>query len=312
MRSIAKGLLLLFVLAVSLIAPSARAHGMRTAYVELREIDHRVLVQVRSGATFGGIRVVAPDGCVQDADNWTCTRPLRGATVKVDGLGGVVADAVVVAIPRDGETFTQLLRPGAAEWTVPNEASVIPTVIRFVRAGFFHVLAGADHLLFLAALVVALRRFRAVLVAETAFTLSHSIAFTATSLGWIQLPSAATEAAIALSLVLLALDVARRPMPAGAGARMALFFGAVHGLGFAGGLAELGVPREAALPALVGFAGGVEIAQVAFLLVVFAVWRIGVRFAVHRFVRAATTYAVGITGTFWLLDRAVPIFGALH
>ena len=67
---------------------------------------------------------------------------------------------------------------------------------------------------------------------------------TAAALGWIHVPAAAAEAAIALSLVLVAIDVGRRDVSARAGATTAFVFGAVHGLGFAGGLQELGVARD--------------------------------------------------------------------
>lgn len=302
-----------FLLAVTLAPRAAHAHGMRTAYIELREGDgSRVHVEVRSGSTYGGVRVVMPDGCTRDGagETWTCARPLRGSTVRVEGLGGTVGDAVVVAVLRDGASPSALVRPGSAAWTVPDRPALGDALARYARAGFFHVLAGADHLLFLAALVVALRRFRAVVVAETAFTISHSISFSASALGWIHVPSAAAEAAIALSLVLVALDAGRgrsaSMSPAG-GARAALVFGAVHGLGFAGGLEELGVPREAASSALAGFALGVEAAQVLFLLCCFALIAIAARLSLRRKVTLATAYAVGVTGCFWLFERALPI-----
>lgn len=308
-----RSLLPLVLLAVfSLTTRAASAHGMRTAYVELREHDDgRVLVQVRTGSTYGAVRVVMPEICSMqgmEGATWTCTRPLRGATLRVEGLGALVGDAVIVVTLRDGETLSQLVRPGATSWDIPERATFGAVLTRYARAGFAHVFAGADHLLFLAALVVMLRRLRAVLVAETAFTLSHSVAFASTALGWIRFPPDAAEAAIALSLVLVALDIGRRGAAARAGgAGMALVFGAVHGLGFAGGLAELGVPRSAALPALVGFAAGVELAQIAFLLGCLLLVSLAARASLARPLSRVTTYAVGVTGSFWLFDRALPV-----
>jgi len=309
MRPLSAVLAILAFVLTTLASIDASAHGMRTAYVELREVGSRVHVQVRTGASYGAVRVVMPDGCTKEsaADTWSCARPLRGSTIRIEGLGGTIGDAVVVAVLRDGSSPSARTRPGAASWTIPEQGGPGDALARYARAGFFHVLAGADHLLFLAVLVVALRRFRAVVVAETAFTLSHSIAFTASALGWIHVPSAAAEAAIALSLVLVALDAGRRPMSPHGGARAALVFGAVHGLGFAGGLEELGVPREAAMPALIGFAAGVELAQVLFLLGCFALMAIATRLSLRRGVTIATAYAVGATGVLWLLERALPI-----
>src|SRR6185503_15521615 len=158
----------------------------------------------------------------------------------------------------------------------------------------------------LALLVLVLRRPRAVLLAETAFTLSHSLTFAATALGWLHVPSAWAEACIALSLVLLALDVERPGVPAPSamrGAAGALVFGLVHGLGFAGGLRELGLPDQAVLPALVGFGAGVELGQVAFLALVLLLSSLASRLKVWPRLVLASGYAAGAVSSFWLLQR---------
>jgi hydrogenase/urease accessory protein HupE len=304
--------LLAFVVCV--LAPgSAAAHGMRTAYIELRErSEGEVEIVVRSNASYGGVSVVMPEGCAKLRPNlFGCSRPLRGSVVRVDGLGGVVSDAVLVAILRDGTTVSALARPNSASWTIPEEAALGDVLLRYARSGFAHVLAGGDHLLFLAALVIVLRRFRAVVLAETAFTISHSISFSATALGWIHVPVRVAEAAIALTLVLLALDARKNVAPSAmGGARMAFVFGAVHGLGFAGGLAELGVPKSAALPALAGFAAGVELAQLAFLVCVFVVLVLARRVRLDRRLVAAAQLATGAIGSFWFIERVTPMVRA--
>jgi HupE / UreJ protein len=125
-----------------------------------------------------------------------------------------------------------------------------------------------------------LRRLRPILLAETAFSLSHGLAFALTATGVVRVPAAPVEAAIALSLVLLALDTGRASGPSPrATAWLALGFGAVHGLGFAGGLRELGVPDEQVAPAVLGFGLGVELGQLAFVLLGWAALR-----AVHALV----------------------------
>lgn len=308
MRRLVAALTLL--LAVAL-APPSWAHAMRTAYVDVVEgAGGRVAVKVSSGATYGDLRLVMPTGCsapARGAATWTCDGPLAGRTLRLDGLGGVTSDAVVSVTFADGSSTSQLLRPGSSSWTIPDRPTATEALCRYARAGFFHVLAGADHLLFLVALVALLRRFRAVLLAETAFTVSHSVAFAATSLGVVHVPQAAAEAAIALSLVLVALGVGRDRVRPAQGAAAAFVFGAVHGLGFAGGLTELGVPRGAVAPAIAGFAAGVEVAQVAFLLGCFALFSLAARFAMGRRVATVTAYVVGVTGCFWLVERVLPL-----
>jgi len=268
---------------------------MRTAYIELRErADHVVETNVKLGASYGAVRVVAPDGCTVDGASWTCARPLAGRSIRVEGLGPLVADAVVVH-SFGGATASTLVRAASPTWTIPERGGGLAG---YVRAGFAHVLTGLDHLAFLVALVVLLRRPRAVILAETAFTVSHSVAFSAAALGWVHVPAPVAEAAIALSLVLLAAERRQR-----SGARAAFVFGAVHGLGFAGGLEELGAPRDAVLSALGGFALGVELAQVIFLFLCFAVLTAARAVAIDRFVARAATAAVGVSGAYWLFER---------
>jgi hypothetical protein len=173
-----------------------------------------------------------------------------------------------------------------------------------VGLGLGHILSGPDHLLFLLLLVLALRRPGAVLLAETGFTLSHSLAFSATALGWVRVPPAPVEACIALSLLLLALEVE----PGGAaleprrGAALALVFGLVHGLGFAGGLEAAGLPERAAAWALLGFGVGVELGQVAALalaLLALALLRPGPRARLSW----AGTWLAGALASYWLIAR---------
>ena len=88
------------------------------------------------------------------------------------------------------------------------------------------------------------------------------------------------------------------------GAALAFVFGLVHGLGFAGGLAEIGLPDRAIPAALAGFAAGVEIGQVAFLAAVLALFALAARARkVERGLVLAATYAVGSIGCFWLFER---------
>ena len=160
--------------------------------------------------------------------------------------------------------------------------------------------------------MLLLSRVRSVLLAETAFTLSHSLSFSATALGWLHVSSTAAEACIALSLVLLAADVRVRgaPPPARArGAWLALVFGLVHGLGFAGGLRGIGLPEHAVAPALVSFGAGVELGQVAFLAVVLGgpASGSGTR-ASSRAPKIVAVYAAGSVSMWWLFERTAVCF----
>jgi hypothetical protein len=95
-----------------------------------------------------------------------------------------------------------------------------------------------------------------------------------------------------------------------AGAAMALAFGLVHGLGFAGGLREIGVPDRGAAYALLGFGLGVEIAQVAFVLVALVAVRVLARTRARARVEVALAYAAGAVASFWLLERVAAVLNS--
>ena len=328
--------------AVLAVAGPARAHGMRAAYIEIAEhAAGQAAVSVRTQVPVSGLRLVADAPCeIQEGSEdapgalvLSCSGTLAGARLTLQGLGPIVSEAVVLTTFSDGSSASTLITGEHPSWEIPERAaSGLAVAGQYVGLGVRHIFTGPDHLLFLLGLVLILRSARAVLLAETAFTLSHSLSFSAAALGWIRVSSAAVEATIALSLVLVALEATKRwrdpaifasrgpmlsawdPSPltrarVWQSAGLAFVFGLVHGLGFAGGLAEIGVPERAIPAALAGFAGGVEIGQVVFLscvLLVFAAAKRRER--IERGLTLAATYATGVTGCFWLFERLKALF----
>lgn len=300
-------------------ARPASAHGMRSAYVEITQTaPGRARVAIRGNLPVTGVALTAETPCAvattPDAGTELgCPGAVTGAALTVTGLGPIASEAVILLTFLDGATATAVVTAGNPAWRIPGagDPGMLTIAGRYVRLGIEHIATGADHLLFLLALVLCLRTLRAVMLAETAFTLSHTLSFSASSLGWIHVSSAAAEACIAVSLVLVALDVGRPPRDArDPGSRawktagLAFAFGLVHGLGFAGGLAEIGLPATAVPAALAGFASGVELGQVAFLAIAVALLALARR--APRVSRAAVqlgTYAVGGVGAFWLVER---------
>lgn len=148
----------------------------------------------------------------------------------------------------------------------------------FVREGIHHIWIGADHILFLIALLLPAVivknpsspsgsvEFRQaalmVLKVVTAFTLAHSLTLAVAVLGWVRLPSRWVETVIAASIVVAALNNLI-PLFRDRGWWVAFGFGLIHGFGFAGVLAELELPAGALARGLVGFNAGVEIGQLA-------------------------------------------------
>lgn len=208
----------------------------------------------------------------------------------------------------------------SAEQTLALEApSALQTLRQYVVEGVWHIWIGFDHILFLLALLLpsvlvrkdgqwqsvgSLRQALVeVLKVVTAFTLAHSITLSLAALGVVSLPSRLVESVIAASVVVAALNNLRGTIE---GRRwvMAFVFGLIHGFGFASVLADLGLPQDALVLALVGFNVGVELGQLAivavFLPVAFALrgtsfYRVGVL--------KAGSVLVAILAGWWLVQR---------
>ena len=204
------------------------------------------------------------------------------------------------------------LTPGMGRWR---------TLIDFAREGVWHIWLGFDHVLFLLCLLLPADvrrengRWRAVPRAReaagevlrivTAFTLSHSLTLAPAALGVVSLPSRWVESAIAASIVLAALDNLR-PFLRAPRTWVAFAFGLVHGLGFAGVLAELGLPSDARALALIAFNLGVEVGQLAIVAVFLPLALAARRRALYpRAVLAGGSCAIAALASVWLWERAL-------
>ncbi len=240
---------------------------------------------------------------------------LAGESLAVVGLEATGTDVIVRAL---GEVAT--LTAGRARLSLPREAAPVttaPTLASYLGLGVEHILLGPDHLAFVLGLLLLVGAARRRLLATiTAFTVGHSVTLGATALGVVSPARGAVEAIIALSILALAVELAA-PAPAAAPSwtgRLPWLFagvcGLLHGFGFAGALAEIGLPSGEVLPALLGFNLGVELGQLAFVLVLLGLAAAGARLGLDGLRRAArplTIYALGATSAFWLIQRAAPI-----
>lgn len=192
---------------------------------------------------------------------------LAGRHLSLPDLSSNLLDTLVHYQPLDGPSQSSLLNYQNTGLDVAEPAAVLG----FYRLGIYHILTGIDHLLFVLGLLALVSSLRTLLLTITAFTVAHSITLTAAVLGWVHVPSAPTEAAIALSLLMVGREllihnpdslIMQKPWLA------AGLFGLVHGLGFAGALSEHGLPPGDIPVALLLFNLGVETGQVFFVLLI--------------------------------------------
>lgn len=318
---------------LSLAAPLS-AHQFDPVLLNIRQLDgERYQVVGRTPA--GAMRVdpVFPGHC-DAVVPWTAqaagaNREYR-AVLHCPGIGlpgqpfafptGTEKEVMLSLSFADGRVLRTVLRPEGNGFVLParSESGFAPVFRAYAALGFFHILIGWDHLLFILALVMLVRGFRNLALTVTAFTVGHSLTLSLAALGWLTLPSAPVEASIAASIVLLAAEGIRAGRPGNSsglsGSRpwiLALVFGLAHGLGFAGALEERGLPAGDIPAALFAFNGGVEAGQllcVALILSAQAGWR-----ALPDMLQApvwsrAMGYAIGATGAFWFCQRVMSIF----
>ncbi len=243
-------------------------------------------------------------------------RSLHGEAIRVDGLDRVPTDVMLRVKLADGSEHATILRGANDSFTVPAEATKWEVAKSYIAMGTVHILEGYDHLLFLAALTLIVSGFWKLIKTITSFTLAHSITLALATLGVVNLPSAPTEAVIALSILFLAVEVLRMqdgevPLTARYPWIVAFSFGLFHGLGFAGALSEIGVPRNEVPLALLMFNLGVELGQVCFVTTVASLLAVAAsiqqRFglSVPEWSEKLVPYAIGITAAFWTIDRTI-------
>lgn len=311
----------------------AQAHEFSPGFLGFTELDTDVYrVQWKVSLTGGlaeGLLPQLPDECsftgelnayvmgdarVQQRDVH-CEGGLAGRTVGIDGLPSTMTDVLVRIDYLDGSSITQLLTPAAPEVVIAEAQGAFAVAATYLVLGIEHILIGIDHLLFVFALLLLVNGVRRLIVTVTAFTLAHSITLGAATLGLVAVPQAPVEAVIALSILFLAAEIGRKALGLGNSRDIAVefpwivafLFGLLHGFGFAGVLADIGLPPQAVPLALLFFNVGVEIGQLIFIFAVLGlawVWR-SVRLPAPPVWRVAAAYGMGSVAAFWVFDRTI-------
>lgn len=319
-------------LAAFCFACGAAAHEVRPAYLEITQTglgEHSVVwkqpvangQRLRINPVFpdtceiGPDRVSASDGVLVRRFDLNCD--LTRGTIAVEGLDRTLTDVFIRITGLEGETRSAVLRPNALDLDLVGPTAAATAA--YVQIGVEHIWFGWDHLLFVLGIMLLVER-RQLLLTITAFTVAHSITLGLSAIGGISLPGPPVEIVIALSISLLGLEsiykmrgrqtfAARRPW------LVAGLFGLIHGFGFAGALAEIGLPKQSEILALLLFNLGVEAGQLAIIAAVLAGVRVMRRLELTKertahLARFAGAYTLGIIGMYWAVERTVGTFFA--
>lgn len=289
----------------------------RTSVTRSQRLD--VAPELPSDCLASGEPQIATEGGDAIVARWQvqCASTLTGRRIAVQGLAQSGINVIVHISSATGVVDT-LLSPDQTRFIVPSPAAQSPVFISYLRLGIEHLWGGFDHLLFVAGLVLLVRGLRPLLITITAFTAGHSLTLALASLGLISVPQAWAEMGIALSILLLAVEIAR---PSGAAPSlvrrrpwlMAAGFGLLHGLGFAGALAEVGLPQGDLVSALLAFNIGIEAGQLLWVsvLLLLASAAEGIfRAAGMRILpawRLLPVYGIGAMAACWCYQRGIGI-----
>ncbi len=316
----------LFCIVVLFAGVAAQAHEVRPAYLQLDEQADGTWQVLWKQPVLQDRRLpidpVFPEGCELNAlqqpeltgaaliHRWSTDCDLANARIEISGLTRTLTDVMLQLRTADGESESFLLRPESPEVDLANAA---PPVFEYLWLGIEHLLFGIDHVLFVIGLVLFIPGRMELLKTITAFTVAHSITLALSVFEIVQVPQAPVEAIIALSILFLArellLPVERRSALTRARPWiMALIFGLLHGLGFAGVLLEIGLPRDELALSLLLFNVGIELGQILVIVVVLAFMAL-VQAAMRRPVPiGAYCWAMGCVAGMWTLERVIGVF----
>ncbi|MFA6902175.1 MAG: HupE/UreJ family protein [Gallionellaceae bacterium] len=250
-----------------------------------------------------------------------CSKPLTAVDLNYSLLFDVDPQHKgLLRLEYKGKTTTAIFSPDkAVQHFRLAETTLLRQFFDYAAEGVWHIWIGFDHILFLLSLLLPAVLYRSkkhwlavpglrpalidVLKIVTAFTLAHSITLTLATLGVVTLPSRLVESAIAASVVLSALNNIY-PVVEGRRWVVAFAFGLIHGFGFASVLADLGLPQDALLLALVGFNLGVEGGQLAIVGVFLPLaYKLRNTLFYRRVVLFAGSILIILLASVWLVER---------
>ncbi|MDQ7067631.1 MAG: HupE/UreJ family protein [Sulfurimonas sp.] len=315
-------LFLLFVFTLSL-----SAHQTGLSYIELKELQtHKIEVVYKkplSDKKGKDIVIRYPLVCekmheeprkiingfiIDKYSLWCGKNGLFEKRIWIDGL--VSKDrGVIIRYEKEDIVIKSLLRARSPFIYIQQKSSQLTFFIEYLELGFFHILNGYDHLLFVLSLLLLISRIKSLLFAITAFTLSHSITLAFGMFGVVSVGVAYIEAMIALSIVFLARELLskRDSFTKKHIAIVAFIFGLLHGFGFSTALRSIGLPQDEIVLSLFAFNIGIELGQLLFIAIAgsFLIFLQKYLPPLNKGLRKTAPYFIGMFSSYWLIQRVI-------
>ena len=312
------------------------AHEARPLYISLKETNNgNIVAHLKFPETIPineGPILLIPDGCmvmngigsIKNPQTWISPVSFRcqsGLSEKIFSIKYAAGNPAITSLIRiawrDGSETIKILPPNELSWSFPKEQKFFDVAVSYFKLGVEHIWTGIDHLLFVAALVMLVTRINRLIWTITGFTIAHSITLALAALDIINIAIPPTEAAIALSIVFLARELADKRQDT-IGKRfpiaVSFIFGLLHGFGFAAALTEIGLPKQNVASGLLFFNIGVEIGQIAFILLLLSIFSVSsylIRKMPESYMpvisrwgyKTLAAYGLGALATFWFFQR---------
>ena len=329
---------LIALLTVSLLSISVIADEARPVYVEVaQQTDTEYLLKWKippvmpagqepaielrhaSCGLFDGSVGGRPAGLI-GKKRYSCSQPNSPFSIElIYPRSNPALTSLIVYKPLNGDPVQLFSGPEKTLLELPLASSASAVAGQYTVAGIEHILIGTDHLLFVLCLMMIAGTFKRLVLTVTGFTLAHSITLSLATLDIFRLPTELVELLIALSILLLAVEIikhrseGRQSFTWRYPVSVSAVFGLLHGFGFAVVLQELGLPGSMKVQALLFFNIGVELGQLAFIavvlaLVVFATRQIATIDKHQKRLADIAVYVIGVCSAYWLLERSAVIF----
>ena len=309
---------------------AVHAHESRPLFIEIIETDPEVYtVKWKIPETVPSFNLpspVMPASCVKKGkrpvgdsrgayvreQDYSCKGGLQGLTLGVNYpyLNPSVSTLLRVETI-SGEIHNKLLGPDEKTWQVPEAENPYSIAKQYSLFGMSHILEGYDHLLFLACLIFIAGTGRKILITITGFTIAHSVTLVLSTLSLVTVPIPPVEAAIALSIVFLATEIAKEPrdtLTYKYPVAVSVFYVLNRLSYFPSVLKQIGLPQIELTTSLLFFNIGVEIGQVIFILLIIVLFKLLLAITkiskenVFKFEKPAA-YIVGSLAALWMFQR---------